>query len=288
MKGRKKPLGTKAQIRAEKEKSRRIATAIFLIIILSTVAISAYFAYTILNPSTSFSFTEPPLQFKPENQTPGLKAAVVDQLSLTLPNQTFVNSVTGILEGAGYTVGYYSGEKVTVDFYRCLPTHNYTIIILRVHATQDRIFFTSEPYSKSSYVWEQLQGQVWGVSFEAYTPPYYFGVGSSFVESCMNGTFAKTAIIAMGCSTLESNDMAKAFIEKGAQVYFGWNGSVQASHTDQATISLVEHLLTQKETAKQAVGNTMEEVGPDPAYNSQLTYYPPEAGEQTIENIGKG
>jgi hypothetical protein len=199
-----------------------------------------------------------------------------------------VNSVTGILEGAGYTVDYYSGEKVTVDFYRSLPTHNYTIIILRVHATQKGVFFTSEPYSKSSFVWEQLQEQVWGVSFEAYTPPYYFGVAPSFVESCINGTFAKTAIIAMGCSTLETNDMAQAFIKKGAQVYFGWNGSVLSSHTDQATISLLQYLLQKKETVGQIDENVMKEVGSDPAYNSQLTYYPPEAGEQTIENIGKG
>jgi hypothetical protein len=75
---KKKRFGTKAQIRAEKEKERRIATAIFLTIILSSVAFSAYFGYAILNSSPELSFAGPTSQFKPENATPDLKAAIVD------------------------------------------------------------------------------------------------------------------------------------------------------------------------------------------------------------------
>jgi hypothetical protein len=57
--------------------------------------------------------------------------------------------------------------------------------------------------------------------------------------------------------------MAEAFTLKGAKVYIGWKGSVSATHTDTATISLLQHLITEKQTIKQAVENTMKEVGTD-------------------------
>jgi hypothetical protein len=68
--------------------------------------------------------------------------------------------------------------------------------------------------------------------------------------------------------------MAEAFIEKGAKVYISWNGSVSASHRDQATTQLLKHLITEKQTIKQAVTETMKEVGSDPAHGSILQYYP--------------
>lgn len=49
VKAKKKHVGTKAHIRAIKERERRIATDIFLAFILLVVAFSAYFTYTFLN-----------------------------------------------------------------------------------------------------------------------------------------------------------------------------------------------------------------------------------------------
>ncbi|NIW13776.1 MAG: hypothetical protein GWN31_07570, partial [Candidatus Thorarchaeota archaeon] len=46
-----------------------------------------------------------------------LKVAIVDHLSLSQPNQTFIQTSTNILETAGFTVDYYKGEEVTVEFY---------------------------------------------------------------------------------------------------------------------------------------------------------------------------
>jgi hypothetical protein len=51
MKAKKKSIRTKAQIRAMKERKRRITTAIFLPFILLIVAISAYFTYSFINQS---------------------------------------------------------------------------------------------------------------------------------------------------------------------------------------------------------------------------------------------
>ena len=283
MKTKKKSVGTKAKIRALKEGEKRIATAIFLALILLIVAFSFYFTYTFLN--------------QPQNQTinpastsesPQSKAAIVDQLSLTSPNQTFVQTATNTLEQAGYKVDYYAGEEVDVEFYRNLPTHGYGLIILRVHSSAAELqgkefmetpvgIFTSESYSQTKYVYEQLTDQLVSASYTMPQPPFYFGIVPKFVTSSMKGTFQDTIIIMMGCEGLNNTKMAEAFIQKGAKTYIGWKGSVLASHTDLATVHLLQHFVIEKQTLKTAINETMQEVGPDPVYNSLLAYYPPKA-----------
>jgi len=221
------------------------------------------------------------------------KAALVDHLSLTLPNQSFADNVTEILEQAGYTVDYYPGEEVTVEFYRNLPTHNYDIIILRVHSAATVLegkefvetpvtFFTSENYSQTRHVWEQLSGQLVLAFYTVPEPIYYFGITPKFVTTSMQREFNNSTIVMMGCEGLTNTKMAEAFIEKGAKAYISWSGSVSASHTDQATIYLLTRLLTEKQTIEQAVENTIKEVGPDPVYNSLLIYYPVSSGNDAI------
>jgi hypothetical protein len=87
----------------------------------------------------------------------------------------------------------------------------------------------------------------------------------------------------MGCEGLNNTRMAEAFIEKGAKVYIGWTSSVSASYTDQATAHLLQHLIAEKQTIKQAIDNTMKEVGLDLAYSSTLGYYPLESGDCSIQ-----
>ncbi len=222
-------------------------------------------------------------------QASHLKAAIVDQLSLSQPNQTFIQTSINILETAGFTVDYYKGEEVTVEFYRKLPTHGYSLIILRVHSaitvgSRSLGLFTSETYSKTKYVYEQLTDQLVGAKF-LNEETVYFGISPLFVVHSTKGTFQNTTIIQMGCEGLAYATMAEAFIQKGAKVYISWSGDVLASHTDQATTGLLEHLVTEKQTIKQAVTETMKEIGPDPVDDSILLYYPLEVGDQTIENI---
>jgi len=281
MKGKKKPKGTKARVQACKKRSTHIATVITVTILVAIIAVSSFFVYYYLNPSPNQNINSD----QAINLQSQLKAAIVDHLSLTAPNQTFIQKATDILENAGYTVDYYKGERVTVGFYRDLPTHDYDILILRVHSTaRYGQLFTSEPYSSTKYVLEQLANRVLRVSFHG-TAPFYFGVSPPFVEFSMNGNFQNTTILMMGCSGLKTTYMAEAFVRRGAKVYISWTGDVLASHTDQATTHLLQLFLIEKQTIKQAVTETREEVGPDPAYESLLMYYPLEAGNQTIEDI---
>jgi hypothetical protein len=291
MKAKGKHVGTKVQIRTMKKKERRIASAIFLTIILLAVGFSAYFAYLLLNQSSEPNSSESSLRFEPKNTNSKLKAVIVDQLSLTYPNQTFIEAVTATLVNANYTVDYFSGEKVTVEFYRNLPTHGYKLIVLRVHSTTGGMpflsFFTSECYTTSKYVYEQLEDRLNPVAYsheEAQKGIGYFGITPLFVKSSMKGKFNDTIIITMGCEGLRQTSMAAAFIEKGATAYIGWNESVSARHTDTATTQLLKHLVTEKQIIEQTVENTMNEVGPDPTSKSFLQYYPLDVRDQTIEN----
>ncbi|MCH8850668.1 MAG: hypothetical protein IIC89_07570 [Chloroflexi bacterium] len=211
------------------------------------------------------------------------RAAIVDQLSLTVPNPDFVESATETLERAGYIVDYYPGEVVTVEFFRNLPTQDYDFIILRNHAAivptrggSLTELFTSEPFSPTKYAKEQKLGHLNAVAYDATSSDWYFGIGPAFIVERMRGKFDDTTVIMMGCNGLTTADTAEAFVRKGAETFISWSDFVSASHTDAATESLLENLLIEELSTEQAVAQTMAEVGPDPFYDAVLLSYPTE------------
>ena len=271
-------LDMKRRKKGRKGISRKKSLGIlFAVIIIVSILFVYYLLFMRPSPSSQ------PFQFK---------AAIVDHLSLTAPNPTFIQKATNILKEAGYTVEYHSGEEVTVNFYRNLPTHGYSLLVLRVHSTftdHSVALFTSENYSYNKYRDEQwpIADRLGAVAYtmeEAEKEILYFGILPSFVKHSMKGTFNNTVIIMMGCDGLMYEPMAEAFVQKGARVYISWDGPVSASHTDQATTRLLEHLITERKTIKQAVTETREEVGPDPVDESILLYHPttPEAENYVI------
>lgn len=222
------------------------------------------------------------------------RAAIVDQLSVRAPRPPFVEAVTSMLEQVGYSVDYYPGEEVTVDFYRDLPTHGYDLVLLRVHSglidepgrENDAFLFTNEPYNQTEYLEDQRERRVivaaYSDQYELGSPLagslqyYQFGIVADFIESSMRGQFDDSTVILMGCNGLTSNTMAKAFVQKGAKIVFSWDGLVTGTHTDAATERLLQHYLVEGLSAEEAVTQTMAEVGPDPFYDSVLLSYPPE------------
>ena len=207
-------------------------------------------------------------------------AVIVDHLSLSAPNPRFVESATNTLEKAGYTVDYYPGEEVTVDFYRGLQTRGYKLIVFRTHSSRitgewggqiydETVFFTSEPYDLTKYVDEQRDvslGQVY--AYEG--APRYFGVGAGFVRSSMRGGFDGAIVIMMGCNGLFTDTTARAFLDRGAEAVISWDSDVSAAHTDAATERLLEHLLLDGLTPEDAVAQTAAELGPDPSFEAEL------------------
>ncbi len=216
------------------------------------------------------------------------RAVIVDQLSLTHPNPDFREQATSLLQEAGFTVDYYSGEEATVRLYQNLARQNYAYVILRSHSALipdyrigfagpsvrgDLGLFTAEPASQTRYVDEQ---RTFRLSYGSYLDggSQYFSVGSRLIASS-SGEFDDATVVIMGCEGLAYSHMADAFLEKGAKEVVGWDGLVAASHTDTATERLLERLLVDGLSAGEAVAQTMAEVGSDPTYDSSLLSYPP-------------
>jgi hypothetical protein len=214
----------------------------------------------------------------------GPRAAIVDHLALTQPNPAFAETATELLRQAGYTVDYYPGEQVTVEFYRQLPTWGHELIILRVHSALGRVgdrpadwvtLFTSDSYDKTRFRTDQTKQRLSMVSYYK-DGPQYFGIMPGFIKSSMKGDFPETTIVIMGCDGLKSDTVAEAFVEKGAKAVVAWDGLVSSEHTDAATERLLQLLLIDELTLPEAVAQTMAEVGPDPSHDSVLRLYPSE------------
>jgi hypothetical protein len=209
----------------------------------------------------SWSYLSPGPASRPINR---LRAAVVDELSLTDPDPAFLANATGSLSAAGYHVDYYPPSQATVSFFQTLPTLGYGLLIIRAHASRDAII-TSQPFSQSQYVWPQLTGSI--LDEKISNGNDYFAVTADFVSNQMQGNFQGATIIVMGCQTTEGNpDLAVAFIHRGAGAYIGWNNVVSLQYTDASTASLLR-LISQGKPVEE----TVQAVGAqDPIYHSRL------------------
>jgi hypothetical protein len=221
-----------------------------------------------------------------------LDAAIIDQLALYEENPQFIEDVSQQLKGQGFAVDVYSGDAVTVDLYRNLPSYGYEVIIFRAHAGflgesagseeyGPTYIFTGEEYTIPKNSFGQLFDQVSPAqAFDGY--PKVFAVNPKFVSESMKGNFRNTAIIMMGCATARDADMAQAFVAKGASVYIGWSASVSLDYVDEATENIIEELLVKQTPVELALSRTVDKIGLDPEYNAHPKYYPSGVGDKTI------
>jgi len=234
----------------------------------------------------------------PAHNTGGPRAAIVDQLYNLEPNEEFVANVTAQLEEYGFEVDLYQGDDIDVRFYRGLASRGHKLIIFRVHAglviengevLDKTLLFTNEEYSASKYPAEQISDRL-GKGSPGEGFPMMFGITPKFVASStsMSGTFDDTVIIMMGCSALYYDDLARAFIGRGASAYLGWHGSVLLHYVDEATPYLMRQLCFEEATIKAAIDRTMdpeEGIGLDPRYKAELRYYPTGVGGKTLAEL---
>jgi hypothetical protein len=231
--------------------------------------------------------------FSSNSHTEQAKAAIIDQLYSTQPNEDFIAQVSQALENYGFSVDIYRGDEVTVDLYRRLPQYGYKLIIFRAHSGlikaegQEGLktaIFTNEPYSRKKYLTEQLNYMLPMVRVSK-GEPFFFGIDSKFVTESMDGRFADTVVIIAGCSCLYFNDMAQAFICKGASVYLAWDRTVDADYVDEASTYLIRELCQDSLIVKKGVNRTMAEKGRDPTYRSSLRYFPLQSGDKTLKQL---
>jgi len=273
----------------EKRKKGKLKNKLTYGIVAVSLIFIFFLAYLLLpKNSSSNNHTSPP------------KAALVDHLSFSSPpaNETFNDLCETILEGAGFSFTYYSGDGVTVSFYKNLPNYDYSLLVLRVHSAVIKDekgnltnligLFTSEVYNETTvdpqYLSELQNGRLALAHLFVGRNDTFFGITPFFVQSSMLGQFRNTVIIMMGCEGLNRTSMADALVQRGAKVYISWTGLVEKSHTDDATIRLLQSLLQQNKTIKTAV----KEISHDPTWTwSELNYYPSEGDEDVGDNVIK-
>jgi hypothetical protein len=251
--------------------SKRHLVAILAFVILAvTLASAAYFL---------------PLQSAPPQFS--MNAGIIDQLAQELPNSTFAEDATRTLQGSGFNVTY-QNQTLNVDFFRNLAEYNYGIVVLREHSalredgsTVD--LFTSEPFNPSAHQ-QELDNEllVEGILNYSAQQEKFFALTSKFIEQ-LNGNFPRSFVIAMGCNTLmpNLNQLAKAFIDKGATAFVGWDGYVGDSHSDSETSTLLERLLVYN----MRLGDAVDEAGIDMTYGSRMRCYPIAARNLRISDM---
>ena len=210
-------------------------------------------------------------------------AAIIDQLTIKseFANPAFRENCTSLMNASGFTVDYYQGGEVTVNFYKTLPSKGRKILILRAHsAVRDDTdwvdLFTSESYREGLYIDLASTRQISRAQMYSDTK-WYFSVGPTFVTNSVSGRFdSECVIILMGCNSLNTTTMAEALVSRGAKVVIGWTFFKSAGATDIYTLQLLNLLLAENaHTIKSAIKQLNSQIveGPNP-WNATLAYYP--------------
>jgi len=272
----------KKQAKKGKSQKRRLPRFAWLAIALGIVAIVA------------FARTYPSSEPVNPNNSGQPTAAIIDQLSLLETDERFITNVTRDLEHYGFVVDTYHGNAVTVDLYKNLPSHGYKLIVLRAHSGLMRkhgsstypeitFLFTGEKYGQYKYSKEQLTDQIVPATM-AGDYPAVFAVNSKFINHTMKGKFNNTIIIMTGCSGLKFDDLASAFIEKGASSYIGYDATVLLNYSDETAAYLVGQLC-HNATIEEATMGAVLQKGRDPIYYARPEYFPPQSGNKTLKEL---
>jgi hypothetical protein len=148
-----------------------------------------------------------------------------------------------------------------------LPSLGYNLIIIRAHQGGGQAIITSQPYSPMEFQSEQQNGALAAADVD--NGPLYFAITPQFVSNDMQGMFSGATVIVMGCAALQgTQDLAVSFLDKGANYFVGWDGSVTIIHTDIATVNMVQLLSTGKDVPQAtSIAGTA-----DPVYGAKLEY----------------
>ncbi|MDP9237609.1 MAG: hypothetical protein M3P30_09485 [Chloroflexota bacterium] len=214
------------------------------------------------------------------------RAAIVDQLAGTDPNQTLIDDLRDRLQRSGYVVDYYSPASVTVDLYKRIFGGDYSLTILRSHSASHRSvdgfdlkavsLFTNEPYRADLYLSEQRASRL----YRAWYPgdasgQAYFSVRPQFIEYSAAGRFPQgSVVVLLGCAGLSSEGMARAFVDRGVNAFISWDQNVTVDQDDAAALPLISHLVSDGMNARDAVAAANREIHADSGASARLAAFP--------------
>ncbi|MCS7145286.1 MAG: hypothetical protein RMJ28_06700 [Nitrososphaerota archaeon] len=207
------------------------------------------------------------------------RAAIVDGLSEDLPNPELIRDMAERLESAGYVVEIFNGSGVSVDFFRRLPSMDFSLIIMRLHGGRLRqpiglligsgLF--AEPFNENKYLEEYLSGYLLrGVPYVG--DKDYFVITPHFVSDKLEGRFRGSAIVVLSCYSAVDEVLASAFLSRGASAFVGVDNVATDIYLDRVGLELVRNIAGGM-SLREAYSKTVEEVGPDPETGASLRYY---------------
>jgi hypothetical protein len=267
----------------EAGKSRRKRWIMLSAILISVIAIGLVFSTSLLQPQAKFPLT----------------AVIIDGLGADFPDPTFVSNATTTLQTHGFSVSYYN-ENLDVNFFQNLASSNYGLIILREHSalrndssTVD--LFTSQKYVPGLYDQDLSNGLLTLGQFYYKPGELYFCLSSLFIEN-LQGRFPNSIVIAMGCQSLKPGceQLAQAFIDKGAKAYIGWSDIILPQDTDTETMRLISMLMDDNMTIGDAVrgthtytynGTTSPSNNKIVTVTSEMGFYPQSEDPLTISEL---
>jgi len=204
-----------------------------------------------------------------QNNHSGKSALIIDSIN----QEDFKTKSIDLFSSNGYSVEYYSGEEVSVEFLKNVPT-GYDLYVFRVHSTcinKRTWIFSGENYQANSYPILQIAELIHKAK-PSQESGYLFAVSPEFIQEYNKDGFKDGIVLMMGCEGLCINDLAEAFCEEGASIYVSWDGNVCLKHTDRAFLSIIESICTRKSTVIEALEYAQKQVGNDPVYHSSLNY----------------
>ena len=148
------------------------------------------------------------------------------------------------------------------------------------------MIFTGETYQVGKHLGQQLAGRVQKALMTT-DYPLVFAINPEFIKEELRGSFDDTVVINMGCSSGYIDDLARAFEKKGASAYLGWSATVTLEYVDEATLALLEKLITEELSVAEAVNQTMAIAQRDPYYQARLRYYPDNAAGKNLGELLK-
>ena len=216
-----------------------------------------------------------------QGQQPGIgvpKAAILDGLYSGSEDIVFEQELTNSLEHSSesYKVDVFRRENVTIDLMK--NVEGYKILILRIHSAIGNdgflYLFSGENFTKDRYQGDQLLGAVReGIPYNGQNESY-LALNAVFLAANKPNGLKDSTIILMGCKGMGDLYSIERLIGKGVKTYVAWNGDVDLSHSDEATLALVRALYLDNLDVKAAVDKVMLEVGPDSYFESKMEYRP--------------
>jgi hypothetical protein len=219
-KEKRRPRGIGHEVSEHKKRMRTVSAVVTFLSVFCIVIVVSFYFEGFFSGSSGVRVPSNGSSLGGSVSDGSLRAVVVDALSGNYSNDEFTGYVNGTLRGAGFSVDFFEGGVVTVDFLERFPS-GYKLVIFRVHSaralssSRELYLFTAEPYASDRYSGEQGFRLVKEAIADDGSRPV-FGVNWGFVRRLMAGRFNGSLVVVMGCDGADDPLIAEEFINQGA------------------------------------------------------------------------